>query len=264
VIRLSSPTTTRIMADANPNRSVWRGTPLSVTIELAVAKTHKYASRESGDTVEVIERPRGGFSTVIADGQGSGPGAKSLSLLVAGRAVSLLNEGVRDGAAARATHDFLFALRSGKVSAALDIVSVDLSTETVLFTRNSEVPMVMVQNGEAQEVPDSGGRIGLYHHTRPRVLEFPAQEGLGAVIVTDGVVGAGSGPNPQFNLVDAVNASFSFVGSAQEIADLILSRAIEDDRGRPRDDMTVLVLRLGPGVDAQPIRRINYSIPLRN
>ena len=237
---------------------------MPITIELAVSKTHKYASRESGDTVEIIERPRGGVSTVIADGQGSGHGAKSLSLLVAGRTVSLLNEGVRDGAAARATHDFLFALRSGKVSAALDIVSVDLSTECVLFTRNSEVPMVLFQSGSAQEVTDSGGRIGLYHHTRPRVLEFPCTAGLGAVIVTDGVAGAGQRSAGTFHLESAVESSFSENGSVQEIADQILQRAIDDDGGRPKDDMTVLVLRLGPGVSEQPIRRINYSIPLRS
>jgi serine phosphatase RsbU (regulator of sigma subunit) len=237
---------------------------LSVTIELAVAKTHKYASRESGDTVEIIERPRGGFSTVIADGQGSGHGAKALSLLVAGRAVALLNEGVRDGAAARATHDFLFAHRSGKVSAALDIVSVDLSTRSVLFTRNSETPMVLVQDGVAQVVDDSGGRIGLYHHTRPRVLEFPCDEGLGAVIVTDGVSGAGSKRTSEgFDLARAVGDSFANGGSTQGIADRILERAIEFDGGRPTDDMTVLVLQLGPAVSTQPIRRIAYSIPLR-
>ncbi|TVR70212.1 MAG: serine/threonine-protein phosphatase [Sphaerobacteraceae bacterium] len=237
---------------------------MPVTIELAVAKTHKYASRESGDTVEIIERPRGGFSTVIADGQGSGTGAKSLSLLVAGRAVGLLNEGVRDGAAARATHDFLFAHRSGKVSAALDIVSVDLSSQTVLFTRNSEVPMVLVQDGRAREVDDSGGRIGLYHHTRPRVLEFPCSDGLSAVIVTDGVSGAGSRKAPgTFSLPAAVEKSFARGGTPQDIADHILEQAVEVDGGRPADDMTVLVLRLGPGVDSQPIRRIAYSIPLR-
>lgn len=236
---------------------------MPVTIELAVAKTHKYASRESGDTVEFIERPRGGISTVIVDGQGSGQQAKTLSLLVAGRAVAMLNEGVRDGAAARATQDFLFAQRSGRVSAALDIISVDLSTRSLLFTRNSEVPMVLVQNGQAQEVVDSGGRIGMYHHTRPRVLEFPCDEGIGAVIVTDGVAGAGERVGGIIDLRANVEACFSTEAEPQAIADRILERAIEADGGRPRDDMTVLVLKLGPGAQTQPIRRMNYSMPIR-
>jgi hypothetical protein len=39
-----------------------------IDIQIAVAKTNKYASTESGDTVEVVERPHGGFSVVLADG----------------------------------------------------------------------------------------------------------------------------------------------------------------------------------------------------
>ena len=248
-------------ATFSPPTRTW-GASVPVTIDLAVSKTHKYASRESGDTVEVIERPRGGFSTVVVDGQGSGANAKTLSMLVAGRTVSLLNEGVRDGAAARATHDFLFALRSGRVSAALDIVSVDLATRTVLFTRNSGVPMVLVQNGDAREIPDSGGRIGFYHHTRPRVLEFPCDTGLGAVLVTDGVYGAGALKEESFDLAESVANAFRDGDTARGIADQVLSEAIGFDSGRPRDDMTVLVLWLGPGVTEQPIRRLSYSIPM--
>lgn len=124
--------------------------------------------------------------------------------------------------------------------------------------------MVLVQDGQAQEVDDSGGRIGIYHHTRPRVLEFPCNEGLSAVIVTDGVSGAGSRRNGvTYNLAESVESSFAAGGPPQHIADRILARAVEADGGRPGDDMTVLVLQLGPGVDTQPVRRITYSIPIR-
>ena len=51
-------------------------------IQIAVAKVNKYAVSESGDTLEVIERPTGGLSVVLADGQTSGRGAKAVSMLV--------------------------------------------------------------------------------------------------------------------------------------------------------------------------------------
>src|SRR4030067_3469930 len=95
-------------------------------IKLAVAKINKYASSESGDTVEVVERPNGGLSVVIADGQSSGRGAKQVSNQVVRKVISLLSEGVRDGAAARAASDFLYTERKGKVSSTLNIASVDL------------------------------------------------------------------------------------------------------------------------------------------
>ena len=71
-------------------------------VQVSVAKVKKYATSESGDSVEMIERPHGGFSFVLVDGQRSGRSAKVIANLVARKAVTLLGEGVRDGAAARA------------------------------------------------------------------------------------------------------------------------------------------------------------------
>ena len=70
-------------------------------VQIAVAKINKYATSESGDTLEAVERPNGGLSVVLADGQTSGPGAKAVSMMVVRKVIGLLAEGVRDGAAAR-------------------------------------------------------------------------------------------------------------------------------------------------------------------
>ena len=70
-------------------------------VQIAVSKIRKYATPSSGDTVEFIERPQGGVSVVMADGQSSGRGAKFISTLVVRKVIALLAEGVRDGAAAR-------------------------------------------------------------------------------------------------------------------------------------------------------------------
>ena len=231
------------------------------TIDLAVAKTHKSASRESGDTVELVERPAGGLSVVVIDGQGSGAPAKSLSLLLAGHATRLLNEGVRDGAAARAIHDFLYALRGGRVSAALDIISVDLSSNSVLFTRNSEVPMLLRQDERFALISESAGRIGIYRHTRPRVLEYPAAPGFLAILVTDGVIDAGARWGTRIDLVGVAESIVRTEAGAEQIANSVLRAAMEADHGRLQDDMSVAVLQLGPASRSQPIRRLTVSVP---
>jgi serine phosphatase RsbU (regulator of sigma subunit) len=84
------------------------------------------------------------------------------------------------------------------------------------------------------------------------------------VIVTDGVAGAVERRSGASGLAGLVEGCFAFDGPVQDIADSILERATEYQEGRPKDDMTVLVLRLGPGVAEQPIRRISYSIPMRS
>ena len=109
-------------------------------LQIAVAKVNKYAVSESGDTLEVVERPTGGLSVVLADGQTSGRGAKAVSMMVVRKVIGLIAEGVRDGAAARAASDALFADKTGKVTCTLNIASVDLHSKTIVLTRNNPTP----------------------------------------------------------------------------------------------------------------------------
>ncbi len=235
---------------------------MPVTFDIAAAKINKYASRESGDTVEIVERPGGGLSVVVVDGQGSGEHAKRLSLLVAGRTVNLLNEGVRDGTAARAAHDFLFAHRGGRVSAALDILSIDLVTQTLVLSRNSEIPMFIFRDNSWDSIAESGGRIGIYRVTRPKVLEFPCEPGIRALIVTDGVLGAGKRFGRPIDIKEIADRLLENDLRADEMADRILREAMRADRDRPQDDMTVVALRMEPATQGPAVRRLSVSVPL--
>lgn len=234
-----------------------------LSIEIAVAKTHKYASRDSGDTVETVERPTGGVSVVLVDGQGSGHAAKSLSMMVSSKAVTLLKEGVRDGGVARGTHDFLHAFRHGKVSATLDIVSVDLASSTVVITRNNGVSYYVVGDESGYRASESvSGPIGLYRHTRPAVDQFPCEHGLKVIVFSDGIATAGVRKGKPFNPISYANEHHCPLGSVQELADGLLQAAIDADEGRPMDDMTVVALALIASTTRQPIRRQYVSVPL--
>lgn len=232
-------------------------------IDVAMAKTHKYASRESGDTVELVERPGGGFTMVMIDGQGSGKAAKTLSLLLSAKAVGLIKDGVRDGAVARATHDFLFAFRHGQVSATLDIVSVDLQSREVIVTRNADSPMLLRRNGETSVVPVSSGPIGRTKFGRPVVQSYPAEEGVAIIMFTDGITHSGLRQQLPPIAWDSVARDLLSNGlSAQQIADQMLDHARARDDGRPGDDMAVMVLVVGKEVDTMPVRRLQATFPV--
>lgn len=232
-----------------------------LTIEVAIAKTHKYATRDSGDTAETVERPTGGLSVVLVDGQGSGAAAKSLSMMVSSKAVGLLKEGVRDGAVARGTHDFLHAYRHGRVSATLDIVSVDLATTTLVVTRNSVTPYLVRQNGAYELLPTTTGPIGLYRHSRPSVDQFPIVEGLQVVLFTDGIPTAGERRGCRFDALAWTNESLAPSAAAHDIADGMLAAALAADDGRPNDDMTVVALTIASAGGEQAIRTQRVSLP---
>ncbi len=236
---------------------------MPLAVEVGIAKTNKYASRESGDTAEFVERPAGGFSVVMADGQGSGRAAKSLSLMITSKAVTLLKEGVRDGAVARGVHDFLFAFRNGQVSSTLDILSVDLRSGTVVITRNAATPMLVGQRDEFTAVPGGSGPIGLYHMTRPSVTQVPLEDGLCIILTSDGVPGAGRRAGlGEFDLTAFAATELTGDLAAETMADRMLSAAIARDDRRPADDMTVVALALRHHAEAPLIRRLSARMPL--
>jgi serine phosphatase RsbU (regulator of sigma subunit) len=231
-------------------------------IKLAVAKINKYATSESGDSVEVVERPNGGISVVMADGQSSGKGAKQVSSLVVRKVISLLSEGVRDGAAARAASDYLFTERKGKVSATLNIVSIDLQTATLVITRNNPLPVFISSNEEICAFDDECNPIGIYRDTRPLINEMPLEPGLIVVLFTDGLVLAGSRSGETLDVKTFLEAHIEEeIADPQIIADRLLSDAMQLDHGRPVDDISVVVIQV-TSQHADSVRRMTVELPL--
>lgn len=238
-------------------------------VQAAGAKVSKYAVRESGDTLEIIERPHGGLSFVLVDGQHTGHGAKAVSNLVARKVISMLAEGVRDGAAARAAHDYLFTHHDGKVSAELHIVSIDLETKTVVISRNSHCPVIVGTADGVRALDEPSEPIGFHRRMKPVIAELPLNVDTTLVIFTDGVLDAGKRYGGAFDVCEFVKGQLRDAASppdhdlsAASLADAILARAVELDRGRPNDDTSVLVIRVVPRADADQARRVSVRFPI--
>ena len=231
-------------------------------IQIAVAKINKYAVSESGDTTEVVERPGGGVSVVLADGQSSGRGAKAVSMMVVRKIISLLAEGVRDGAAARAASDFLFTERGGKVSSTLNIISVDLASETLVLVRNSEVPMYVARGDDLERIDEPSQSIGTARNIRPVITEIPISRGLTVVLYSDGLVHAGERRGTPLDvrttLIGLIEGSEP---SPQNLADALLAQALRLDDNRPGDDISVVVLRVMKR-KGDDVRRMTVRLPI--
>lgn len=238
-------------------------------VQVAGAKVSKYAVRESGDTLEMIERPHGGLSFVLVDGQHTGRGAKAISNLVARKAIALLGEGVRDGAAARAAHDYLYTQHDGKVSAELQIVSLDLVSRTIVVSRNSHCPAIVGNARGIRLLDQVSEAIGVHRRMKPIITELPLALHTTFIVFTDGVLDAGARYGSSFDAT-RLTAWQAFVEaqlrdenvSAQSLADAILTRAVELDRGRPADDTSVLAVRVVPRADADQARRMSVRFPI--
>jgi serine phosphatase RsbU (regulator of sigma subunit) len=232
-------------------------------INLAAAKTNKYAVREGGDSIEAVERPGGGLSVVMVDGQGSGRAAKAIANMVTSKAITFLKEGARDGAVARAANDYLYTFRHGQVSATLSIVSVDMATRTIVISRNSHCPAIVLNNGSISALTDVSAPIGVHAKTRPLINEIEAQPGMTIVVFTDGLMHAGRRKGQQIDLLETLlRLHVEHDGNAEAVANGLLSAAITLDDNRPADDMSVLVLTVGETKEEPAVREMTIRLPI--
>jgi hypothetical protein len=234
----------------------------AMEVYVAASKTNKYAVSESGDTLEIVERPNGGVSAVLADGQTSGKGAKTISTMVVRKVIGLLAEGVRDGAAARAASDYLFTERGGKVSACLNILSADLETATIVITRNNPAPVFVARGDVIECITAESSSIGTSRNIRPSITEFPLESGITIVMFTDGIINAGDRTGQSLDLCTLLTAMLEDQQpTAREIADNVLAQALRLDQNRPNDDMSVVVMRVEPE-ETDTVRRMSVRLPV--
>lgn len=231
-------------------------------VQIAVAKVNKYATSESGDTLEVVERPNGGVSVVLADGQTSGRGAKAISLMVVRKVIGLLAEGVRDGAAARAASDALFTERQGKVISTLNIASVDLSSGTIVLTRNNPAPMFLCRGEQIDCLEEESIPLGTSRNVRPLITELPIEPGLAIIIYTDGLVHAGKRRGLPMDIGATIQSILEDQDPApQMLADMLLAEAVGLDENRPADDISVLVVKVTSRI-GDDVRRMTVRLPI--
>ena len=231
-------------------------------IRIGIAKTNKYAVAECGDSVEVAERPRGGISAILADGQGSGRAAKITSGLVVNKAAALIAEGARDGAVGRAVHDYLYAVKDGRVSSTLTILSADLDTGTVVFSRNSNCPVIVKTSYGIDVYDEDVGPIGVHKRMKPLVQEMPMEPGMLLVSYSDGIQAAGRKRGKDLS-VDRLLRLLADNGpsDAAFLAETILEDALEMDDYRAGDDMTVVVMGVCDTSLPHKILRMNVTYP---
>lgn len=235
---------------------------MELDLEIAIARTHKYGSRESGDSAEVVERPGGGGALIVVDGQGSGRGARAISEMVIARVIPLIRDGVRDEVVAAAANDILLAHRHGQVSATFGLVSVDPVAGELAITHQGETVSFVATDGRIDRLDEPSSPLGRYRGVAPRTWRYPLQPGLTVIVTTDGVLGAGrrSGRgvwDPAPEIAGSLDPA-----SARQLAEHLLAGATGRDDGRLADDATVGVIRLVGAVSGASLRLQTLRMPV--
>lgn len=230
-------------------------------VQVEIAKVGRYAVGTSGDSVEVVERPCGGISVVIIDGQGHGRAAKRVSHMIANQAARLIGDGARDGAVMRVINDHLYAFRAGQVSATATLLSADFAHGCLIVSRNSNSPVLVALGGEARTLDAPVDPIGVKRLLKPSLTQFELTGGTVLMGFTDGVIHAGRSKGKKFSL-DWVCRLMAQGISAKDLVDAVLGYALELDDGKPQDDMVVAVMKVADVGNKLGIRRLSASYSL--
>lgn len=230
-------------------------------VEVAWSKMPKGGLGQSGDSIELVERPLGGLTLILADGQGSGPAARRISRMVAMKAVQLISDGSRDGAVARAVQDMLYTAREGRVTATLALLSVDLHTKTLVIARNAPCPVLVRQEDRVFKLEGHADVIGTYRKTRPAMTELGSDPGSVLLTFSDGLMQAGRryGKAIPWDRWEE-RLTHTQADELQEYVQDLMDEALDLERGRPTDDISIMALAL-KGEDDSALRQLHASIP---
>ena len=232
-------------------------------LQAAISKVDRYSSVEQGDKVEVIERPRGGISFIMAEGKLSGQRSRFIAMKAVHSILNLIATGLHDGAASRIVLSNIYEEHKGKARVNLHIISCDLESQSIVITKNNTIPVVTVFEGKADFLPFDG-TFDSDPCECPSVYQFEIEEGRDFILVSDGILQAGAQQEQPLDLRLLVESLFEDdEPTVQVIADTILKQAINQDLGRPRDDMTVTVLRISP-TPSSNIRREYVHFPIND
>ena len=185
-------------------------------------------------------------------------------MMVVRKVISLLAEGVRDGAAARAASDTLYTEKNGKVSCTLNIASIDLETNTMVLSRNNPSPIFICQGEQVDCIGVKSTPLGVNRGIRPVITEVELRPGLVVVMYTDGLTHAGKRRGHPMDVCNAIQAMLEEQEpTPQELADALLAHAVELDEGRPADDISVVAIKVSPRDNNDQVRRMSVRLPIQ-
>src|SRR5260221_910511 len=155
-------------------------------------------------------------------------------MMVVRKVISLLAEGVRDGAAARSASDALFTEKHGKVISTLNIASIDLHTNTIVLARNNPVPVYICRGEEIDAHTEESRPLGTSRNVRPVITELAVEAGLNLIIFTDGIIHAGERSGHPLNVGEKIRSiNEDQEPSPHAIADSITAHANSPAHKRP-------------------------------
>ena len=195
----------------------------------------------SGDSVLKIRLKDGKYLIAISDGMGSGPEARKSSQIVIKMLQRLLNSGFEKNTSIDLINSSLLNV-SEDVFATLDIAIVDLYKGNVEFIKSGACPTYIKNGKKVQIIKSLALPAGILKDITGEIFDKDIENEEIMVMCTDGIIDS----NVEYKnkelwirylLEDMDNSN------PQKVADIILNESIDNNFGKIKDDMSVIVCK---------------------
>lgn len=212
-------------------------------LQVGVAKATKSGSITSGDSSIHTKLGDGKYLIAISDGMGSGKEAKKSSNMAIAMLNKLLSSGFDKDTSLRLINSTLSTINEEDMYATLDIAIFDLYAKNLEFIKNGACPTYVKNKRNVQILKSLSLPTGILDTIDLVVYDKDLQDGDILVMCSDGILESSDEYTNKelwlkFLLEDIETED------SQKIADIILQEAIDNNYGIPKDDMTVIVVKI--------------------
>ena len=212
-------------------------------LKVGIARAKKHDSPVSGDTSLQTKLNDGKYLLAISDGMGSGPEARKSSKIAIKMLERMLMSGFKKDVSVKMINSTLSANNEEDMYATLDILILDLYQGNIEFIKNGACPTYIKRNKEVELINSISLPTGIINDIDLVVYDKDIRDGDIIVMCSDGIIESNSEYLHKELWLKYFLEELE-TDDVQQIADLIISEAIDNDYGKEKDDMTVIVAKV--------------------
>ena len=212
-------------------------------MQIGVAKTHKDGEGISGDSNLQISLEDGKYLLAISDGMGSGPNARKSSQIAIKMLGRLLSNGFDKETSIELINNTIAANIKDETYATLDIMVLDLYAGNAEYIKNGAAPTFIKNKKQVDIIKNIALPAGILKDIDLIVYDRDIENNDIIVMCSDGVLESNSEyKNKELWIKDLLTQIET--ENSQKIADILLKEAIDNDYGKAKDDMTIIVTKI--------------------
>lgn len=212
------------------------------SMQIGMARQTKAKSIISGDSTLQVRLEDGKYLIAISDGMGSGPNARKSSKIAIKMLERLLTSGFDKDVSLELINSAINLNSEEETYATLDIAILDLYQGNIEFIKNGACPTFIKNKENVDIIKTISLPAGILENIDLVVYDRDLVEEDILVMCSDGILD--SVQDNKETWLKQLISRIQVVDNVQKVADIILSEAIDNNYGMPKDDMTVIVIKV--------------------